>query len=803
MRHVFRLDQIGRDDKNGESLSGTRFADDRDSYVRTGMIKRIVFSLFLFVLSAGQFSAYGQAGDLRDTAQDQSREISQYAARLASENPDLPALRQHLNTKRTELTRLTGELQVLRDQTRERLGLLGDALAGEAQSVSDQRVEIEAQLEDLNTALEQTQANLDEITRLEGEIADLRREAFYDELTDRKGMLIDPRVWIAAGAEVRDNADAVVADVSEWAQSDDGGRYTLTTVLMLLLAAVLAFCLALPFRHWLDIRFVRPLGRLEQNQSFGAPIGLMRALLRSLPSLLAIGVLDQAVHGLGLVSPGMESPLRALWVALSCIIVIEAVLTIFMSTRTPIPPGLVEGISSSGRLWGLCLSTVTAVGIDHVLREETLVFGQSAELDVVQRGVVALVLAGLLYAISRVWKPGKDDGGLLPKWVRTLIRVIVLLSGLAAVFGYSSFAHFLTTRTVLIGGLFLCFLIARVALRQIFRELIIHLSGGRTEPRESNELFGFWIGFFVDLILIMFLVPLALLLVGLEWTTVSQLLTRAVTGVSIGSFRISLVQIGVAILTVFALIMFTRFVQRTTDRRVLAHLRMDGGVRNSLKTLIGYVGLVIAFMTGVGMLGFNLSNLAIIAGALSVGIGFGLQSIVNNFVSGLILLFERPIKVGDWVVTNSGEGIVKKISVRSTEVETFDRSSILIPNSELISSSVTNWTHKNKIGRVIVPVGVAYKEDPDQIMGILREVSTRVEGVLKDPPPQIFFMAFGDSSIDFELRLFIPDVTQGPVVRTRARIEIFKAFREAGVEIPFPQRDIHIRSEDKPQSENG
>ena len=770
--------------------------------VRIGMFRHIVFSLFFIVLSMGQQAAHGQSGELRNTAQDQSREISEYAARLASEDPDLPALRQHLNTKRNELSRLTGELQVLRDQTRERLGLLGDALAGEAASVSEQRLEIESQLQDLTAALNQTQTNLDEITRLESESADLRREAFYDELTDRKGMLIDPRVWIAAGADISDNADALVADVSDWAQSGDGGRYTFATVFMLLLAAVLAFCLALPFRHWLDIRFVRPLGRLEQNQSFGAPIGLMRALLRSLPSLLAIGVLDQAVHGLGLVSPGMEPPLRALWMALSCIIVIEALLTIFMSTRTPIPPGLVEGIVSSGRLWGLCLTAVIVVGADHVLREETLVFGQSTELDVVQRGLVALILAGLLYAISRVWKPKTDDGELLPKWARTLFRVIVLVSGLAAVFGYSSFAHFLSTRTVLIGGLFLCYLIARVALRQIFRELIIHLSGGRTDARETNELFGFWIGFLVDLILLMSLVPLALLLLGLEWTTVSHLLMRAVTGVSIGSFRISLVQIGVAILTVFALIMFTRFVQRTTDRRVLAHLKMDGGVRNSLKTLIGYVGLMVAFMTGVGMLGFNLSNLAIIAGALSVGIGFGLQSIVNNFVSGLILLFERPIKVGDWVVTNSGEGIVRKISVRSTEVETFDRSSILIPNSELISSSVTNWTHKNKIGRVSIPVGVAYKEDPDRIMGILTEVSTRVEGVLKDPAPQIFFMSLGDSSIDFELRLFIPDVTQALVVRTRARIEIFKAFREKGVEIPFPQRDIHIRSEDKPQSES-
>ena len=301
---------------------------------------------------------------------------------------------------------------------------------------------------------------------------------------------------------------------------------------------------------------------------------------------------------------------------------------------------------------------------------------------------------------------------------------------------------------------------------------------------------------FVDILVIAAIAPIALLLVGLEWEVVRRILTTMATGFSIGPVRISVIQILIAIAVFVVLVMLTRFVQRTAEKRVLSRLRVDQGIQTSLKTLIGYVGLVIAFITGVSMLGFDLSSLAIIAGALSVGIGFGLQSIVNNFVSGLILLFERPIKVGDWVVTSSGEGIVKKISVRSTEIETFERSSILVPNSELIANSVTNWTHKNRLGRVNIPVGVSYNEDPDRIIELLQSIPAKLDDVLEVPEPQVLFMGFGDSSLDFELRVFIADVQKSIITRSKVRVEIFKLFRDENVEIPFPQRDLHIRSSD-------
>ena len=237
----------------------------------------------------------------------------------------------------------------------------------------------------------------------------------------------------------------------------------------------------------------------------------------------------------------------------------------------------------------------------------------------------------------------------------------------------------------------------------------------------------------------------------------------------------------------------TRFLQRTLDVRLFEKSGADIGFRNSFRTLLGYLGLIIAIFAAIGVIGLDLSNLAIIAGALSVGIGFGLQSIVNNFVSGLILLFERPVKVGDWVVTQSGEGVVKQISVRSTEIETFDRASIIVPNSELISSSVTNWTHKNKIGRVVIPVGVAYDSDAKHVREILIKTALAHPRVLKSPEPFVYFREFGASSLDLDLRVFIQNVSEGSLVKNDLRFEILDAFRAENIDIPFPQQDVNLK----------
>jgi len=198
----------------------------------------------------------------------------------------------------------------------------------------------------------------------------------------------------------------------------------------------------------------------------------------------------------------------------------------------------------------------------------------------------------------------------------------------------------------------------------------------------------------------------------------------------------------------------------------------------------------------VSMAGLDLQKFTIVAGALGVGIGFGMQNIVNNFISGLILLFERPVKIGDTVTIGEDWGVISKIGLRSTIVETFDRSEIIVPNADLISQKVTNWTYSSKIVRVNLPVGVAYGSSLEQVLEILNKAAKEHPDVLSYPEPNTIFEGFGNSSIDFKLRFWIHTIDDRMKVRSDVAVIVDRMFREEGITIPFPQQDLHLRSID-------
>ncbi len=250
-------------------------------------------------------------------------------------------------------------------------------------------------------------------------------------------------------------------------------------------------------------------------------------------------------------------------------------------------------------------------------------------------------------------------------------------------------------------------------------------------------------------------------------------------------------------LVIFLVLLFylTGKLKKWVVERVLAKRAIDIGVREAVGSLVRYVVISIGLVIVLQTTGIDLSALTILAGALGIGIGFGLQNITNNFVSGLIILFERPIKVGDRIEVGNVAGDVVNISARATTVVTNDNIAIIVPNSEFISSTVINWSYTDRDVRFNVPVGVSYNSDPEVVGKLLLEVAHDHAGVLKEPKPDVLFQEFGESSLNFVLRVWTRDYTTRPgIFRSELNYRISKKFREHGVEIPFPQRDIHIRS---------
>ncbi len=298
-------------------------------------------------------------------------------------------------------------------------------------------------------------------------------------------------------------------------------------------------------------------------------------------------------------------------------------------------------------------------------------------------------------------------------------------------------------------------------------------------------------------LLFIFFMPLLALAWGASIAELREVWRLLTNGVQLGEIRLSL-DMALTLVIVFTIgVFFTRWLQRLLRVSVLPRTRLDRGAQTALVTGVGYFGLTLTALFAVSAAGLNLSNLAVVAGALSVGIGFGLQTIVSNFVSGIILLVERPIKEGDWIEVSGYSGIVRKISVRSTRIETFDRHDVVLPNSDLISGTVKNMTLSSQTGRLIVPVGVAYGSDLEKTREILLDAAKAHKSVDTTSSVTVLFVGLGESSLDFELRCFLREIDEILSVKSDLLFTIYAGLKRAGIEIPFPQRDINIPEIDR------
>jgi small-conductance mechanosensitive channel len=262
----------------------------------------------------------------------------------------------------------------------------------------------------------------------------------------------------------------------------------------------------------------------------------------------------------------------------------------------------------------------------------------------------------------------------------------------------------------------------------------------------------------------------------------------------VGDINISLGRVVAFLFALWLAVITSRITRAILADDVLPRFPLPRGVPNTIGVTVNYAIILIGILIGAGFLGIDLSNLSLILGALGVGIGFGLQNIVNNVVSGLILIFERPIQVGDAVEVGTLFGRVTQIGLRASRVRTFSGAEIIVPNGDLVSQQVTNWTLSDRRRRLEIVVGVAYRSDPAQVQQVLMDLLVNDEDVLDDPEPMVIFEEFGDSALQFRMYVWIADFDESITIRGRLHMEINEALKAAGIEIPFPQRDLHLRS---------
>ncbi len=331
---------------------------------------------------------------------------------------------------------------------------------------------------------------------------------------------------------------------------------------------------------------------------------------------------------------------------------------------------------------------------------------------------------------------------------------------------------------------------------QGFLELLFFRIPLRLLQRNSNVLVRYCVPLLTFFYALLFL--LVCLVIWQVYPTIEEAaISLANLGFDLGGFKVTPGYILTVYLVIYGAFMLSRMLQALLVQEVLPRYGVARGVQLSITRLVHYAVMVVGGIVLLRVLGVELSKLALLGGALGVGIGFGLQAIVNNFASGLILLFERPLKVGDMVQVGTDMGEVKKLGLRATVVRTFDNADIVIPNSDLITGQVTNWTLGDRHLRVKIPVGVAYGSDIEKVFEILLRCAENNPMVLNQPRSRALFLAFGASSLDFELRVWIAEFTDRRQVLSELNQEIESEFADAGIEIPFPQTDLHLRSVDE------
>lgn len=616
------------------------------------------------------------------------------------------------------------------------------------------------------------------------------RDRQTDALFEISHSPLDPTLWTGAVAALAKVVSDIQAEVSEiWSDPDRAGFWQRIAVAALLLIAAILLIIRGP--RWIE----QWLTRIESaSGEHGAIVyGFLLSFGGVVAAMAGISLINAALISTGL----LGETGRALAIGVNAAILAYAIGR-WLGGRTfpereSIPSSLVLDAQqrAKGRAQTSSLGALTGLLSLQGFLHQTVNFdpGHLAVLTFpifVLMGLVLYRLGGL------IWRGGKTLEGDAPNFgdrverlVGRGVQLVAILAPVAAAIGFLNLAYGALYPVALSLALIAFLMALHFVLRAAYAML-----RGLSDDAARQALLPVLASLGATLVSL----PVFALIWGARDSDLGETWSRFKTGIKLGETTISPGDF-LTFAIIFAIgIGLTRLVQGTLRSSVLPRTKIDKGGQNAIISGLGYLGITIATFAGISAAGIDLSSFAIIIGALGVGIGFGLQNIVNNFVSGIILLIERPIGEGDWVEVNGQMGIVQAISVRSTRIQTFDRTDVIVPNGDLISGTVTNWTRGNSIGRIIVPVGVAYGTDTRRVETILKEIAEANALVSVNPPPAVVFQGFGADSMDFEIRAILTDINYGLSVKSDMNHEIARRFAEENIEIPFAQRDIWLRN---------
>ncbi|MCC0016691.1 MAG: mechanosensitive ion channel family protein [Rhodobiaceae bacterium] len=748
--------------------------------------------------------------------------------RQLDDDQELAQLRRELDPIRSAAPTVISSLQDRVRIIEERTTQLGPAPAeGEAQeapAVRAEREALNAALADVRGVLSQARVILVQSEQLEARISERRRDRFTARLFERNRAPFEPSLWRDTLPQfpqlqrrfnllLDEGTRGAIANLSpspERTASDINLRLA-TIVLSVIAGAALVFV----GRHRLAELYRRvprdsAPSRLEK---FAGATWLV--VVDGLVPVFAISLVILAVAGSGFLPDRLMTFVRSAATGVSFYVFLRAIAIAVLAPRAPSWRLLDMPHEAAWKLKRVLLVIAAVAGIDEFLNSTFDLLAASLSIEVLRSGTFALTTAALGLLAVRIIAHARPLGETEHAdadadqpvavarswgWARAALTLLFLAILAATVLGYVALAAYASTHVVLAGAI-----ITVATLLVLFTdELANSLVNSETGPASAiarslglsrsatDQIIVILSGVF-RLFLIVATVVMVLLPWGFDTRQWTGWLRGAFFGIQVGEITISFSTILSALAIFVVGLLATRTIQRWLDTRYLPRTSLDIGLKSSVSTALGYVGFLVAAAVAVSFAGFDLASLAIVAGALSVGIGFGLQSIVNNFVSGLILLAERPVKVGDWIKVGEEQGYVRRISVRATEIQTFDRATVIVPNSDLISGTVKNMMLSDRTGRIRIPIGVGYDSDPDKVRDVLLEVARDHPGILAFPEPRAYFLDFGASSLDFQLYAYLSDVDNSLSVSSDLRYAILKRFREEGIEIPFPQSDVHIR----------